>query len=227
MKNNLILVSVFLVLTYPSKAQSDSTQKIDYKNRYGIFTTPVSKNTQIDGVAIGLLMSVPWRHADYLKIDGLNLEISPFGAIGAPLAFIASIFSPFNRDTSDHSNGDLGSYNIFPEKNDTSSTLINGLSVSIGGTVRETKINGVTLNGLINFGDCTNGFELTGFMNLHHEFNGIIIAGFRNKTTTGKGVQIGLFNTCKSGRLIQLGLLNRIGKRVTPFINFSFKKNKA
>ena len=39
----------------------------------------------------------------------------------------------------------------------------------------------------------------------------------------GKGLQIGLFNSCKEGKVVQIGLLNKIGKRTIPLLNFKLK----
>jgi hypothetical protein len=187
-----------------------------------VWITPVAKNTTINGMAIGF-MAIPWIHADSLKINGLNAEISPFGFIAGIYALAGTFMSPFGRDTVDA--GDLGSNKVFPTEDDWSATTIKGISVSFGGLVRNSKLSGVSINGITCFTNQTSGFEVTGVMNLHYSFRGLVVAGLRNKVTTGRGLQIALINTCKSGRVVQLGLINKIGKRVVPLINFSSGKS--
>lgn len=106
-------------------------------------------------------------------------------------------------------------------------TKITGASICIGGVLGDTKITGLSLNGGISMAEEVVGVEATGVLNLHYSFRGIMIAGLRNKVTTGRGLQIGLFNTCRQGQVVQIGLINRIGKRITPIVNFSFRRKPA
>lgn len=186
-----------------------------------IFTTPVAKNTTINGLAVGLV-PVPWMNADRLKINGLNIDIQPFGIIGGIGNIIGTFIAPFGKDSSHRGANDIGSNKIFPEFEDSFSTEIKGVSLSMGGLPRQTKMDGLTINIVSSVANEMHGFEISGIMNLHYAFRGVMIAGLRNKTTTGSGVQIALFNNCRSGKVLQIGLINRIGKRVVPFINFSF-----
>lgn len=205
---------------------SQDTAKPVY-TRNVVWTTPVKKNTTINGLAIGL-SATTWKGADSLKINGLNIELEPFGLIAGVYALggtIVSLGSSEKKDSVIQAGGDLISRNIFTEKDPFVATKIKRISLSVGGLLSETAISGIAINGVVGFSNKMNGIELTGLMNLHYEFNGIMIAGLRNKVTTGKGLQVGLINTCKSGKLVQLGLVNRIGKRVTPLLNFSFKNS--
>ncbi|MDH7459698.1 hypothetical protein QEG73_00365 [Chitinophagaceae bacterium 26-R-25] len=185
-----------------------------------IWTTPVSKNTNVNGLAVGI-MAWPWMKADSLKISGLNIEISPFGLIGGIYGLWGTFV--FRRDTT---NAEAWASNrVFPEEDKFIETEIKGVSVSLGGLCGAANFSGTDINGFSCNANQMSGFELTGLMNLHYKFRGVMIAGLRNKVTTGNGVQIGLINTCKSGRVVQLGLINRIGKRIIPLINFSLNKS--
>ncbi|XZF13276.1 hypothetical protein ACTHGU_15925 [Chitinophagaceae bacterium MMS25-I14] len=186
-----------------------------------IFTTPVSKNTQINGLALGLAAG-PWINADTLNVNGVNIELDPAGPLVALFVSIETFISAFQRDSMKDSHF-TGNFTPFPDDT-TSNTTINGISVSLGGHMAGASVRGFCVNGFVGFEQESQGLELTGIMNLHYNFKGVICAFLRNKTTHGKGVQFALFNTCKEGRLVQIGLLNRIGHRVTPFVNFSFKK---
>lgn len=222
MLKQLIITCILIISCLLSYGQTDSTKNLTYRTRYLLFTTPVKKNTIINGVAVGI-MAVPWMKAESLKINGINIELEPMVVFVFPSVVFGSFFAPFRRDSLKQNESPLDNYNLFPERAVFYGTSINGINLS-GGGVSDSKINGISVNGLTAFAEEVNGIEITGVMNLHYSFNGVIIAGFRNKTTTGNGPQIGLFNTCKSGQLVQIGLFNRIGNRVIPLINFSLKK---
>ena len=218
-----VLFFTFILIKVTTVSGQDSTK---FRVRNVIWTTPVGKNTTINGISIGL-MAIPWMKADSLKINGLNLEVSPFGALNGFYAIVGTLFSPFHfnkKDTLNDDGGDLGSNKIFPDNPTYFLAKIKGLSISGGGMTRNTWFYGVGINGVIGFADKMQGIEITGMMNLHYEFKGVMIAGLRNKVTTGKGVQIGLINTCKQGQVFQVGLINRIGNRIIPLVNFSLKK---
>ena len=202
----------------------DSISKTMHQRNF-IWTTPVKKNTTINGVGLGLLEAVPWMKADLLVVNGLNVDVSFFGVFGVYYALFGSMAAPFNKNEKTQSGGeDLSTVKIYTDSSSEIQTIIRGISLSFGGIVRDTKIAGVTLNGGISYAQEVEGFEITGVMNLHYRFKGVMMAGLRNKVTTGKGMQIGLFNNCKQGQVFQIGLLNRIGKRIWPVCNFSFRK---
>ncbi len=202
----------------------DSLPKTYVRN--GVWATPVKKNTIVNGVAFGYIQAVPWMNADSLKINGLNLDVSLFCIWAGIYAVVGTLFSPFSRNSPSKNieEDPLGSRFVFVQKDTLFATKIKGVSIGAGGLASGTKISGLALNGVTSFADIVNGVEITGIMNLHYSFSGIQLAGLRNKVTTGKGLQIGFINTCKGGRVVQIGLINRIGKRIIPFVNFSLKK---
>ena len=205
-----------------------SQDTIPQKNytRNIIFTTPVAKNTTINGLALGLF-AIPWMKADSLRINGMSMDIEPFGAIAGIYAIFGTIAAPFvKEDSTSRGSSDIANNKIFPEKDSYFPTIIKGVSISFGGHSRLAKANGLSINGITSFASEISGFEITGIMNLHYSFNGVMIAGLRNKTTTGKGLQIALFNNCQVGKVFQIGLINRIGNRTTPFVNWRLGRGK-
>lgn len=222
----LMLIVLAFLMVERSYGQSVENIDIAYKTRNVIWGTPVSKNTKINGVAIGFL-TVPMFEAELLVINGLNIEASPFAVFGGVFAIVGTILSPFDFLTKHKSAPDSSGFrDFFPYFTDSISgrslTAINGLSISTG-LSRIDNLRGIGINALTSFPDEVKGLEVTGIMNFHYSFKGVIIAGFRNKTTTGEGLQIGLFNSCKEGKVVQIGLLNRIGNVTTPIININLR----
>ncbi|MFN8301549.1 MAG: hypothetical protein U0U46_03585 [Saprospiraceae bacterium] len=177
--------------------------------RYFIWPTPFySGQTTINGLGLGF---IAWPIADSARvtINGVNAEIFPasffsllFG--GADFPYMDSIDFYYNRVRK------------------FESTRINGLSASLGGTLNDGVVNGVQLGGLACFISRLNGLTVSGGFNTIYAFNGVSIAGLRNRSTRGRGVQIGLFNRCTDLKGVQIGLWNRNGKRGMPLINWRF-----
>jgi hypothetical protein len=221
LKFSISSVIVFVCISITSFSQDTISQK-NYTRNF-IFTTPVGKTTTINGLALGL-SATPWMKADSLRINGVSVDIEPFGVIAGMYALFGTFAAPFQKeDTTSRGMSDIVNSKVFPKEDDYFPTIIRGVSVSIGGQSRLTKMNGFSINGITSFAMEVNGFEITGIMNLHYSFNGVIIAILRNKTTTGNGVQIALFNNCQSGKVFQIGLINKIGKRTLPFLNWRLR----
>jgi hypothetical protein len=209
------LVAFLCAIVITAGAVAQSTDSVDHKmhTRNIIYTTPVKKNTRINGLAVGL-MAVAWMEADTLKVNGISVESGILGMVVFPYAIVDAIQN-LNHDTAVIN---------FPEPQDRPRAAINGISISGGGVTEGIDINGICLNGLVCGTGKMNGIEIALVSNISYKFNGLMIAGLNNKATTGKGLQIALINVCRQGQVIQIGLLNRIGRRIIPFINFSFKK---
>lgn len=101
-------------------------------------------------------------------------------------------------------------------------TIVRGLHASFGGFAGD-EISGLALNGLISFAVKANGIVITGMANELSQFKGIVISTLGNKSIKGAGLQVGLFNTCKHLKGVQIGLWNVNSKRKLPFINWCFK----
>jgi hypothetical protein len=190
--------------------------------------TPSNKHIIVSGLAIGLTAHPwsTWEDTLYVKVNGLNIEVGPLGIIGGiwgTMFGLGGVRDSSNKKMSFFTN------NNYP---DTSGyehvkygTKINGVSISLGG-ITETFNSGLIINGLSGICYETKGVQISGLLNSMYEFRGILIAGITNNTKRGKGLQIALINNCGSGQVFQIGLFNRIGKKVRPFINFNFKKEK-
>ncbi|SEW51945.1 hypothetical protein [Chitinophaga arvensicola] len=219
MKRIVTLCLLFLYFAPPAFAQ-DSLPKKHYM-RPIIWTAPVARNTTINGNALSLI-TLPWKKADTLQVNGLNLEFNPLTTFASIYAVMGVVLSPFGNKKKVEPFGEMGSPHVFPNDSSGHGAIVRGISLSGGGLMAN--LDGIGVNGLVSMAPHVRGLEISGIMNLHYDFRGVIIAGLRNKTTTGKGLQIGLINVSKGGQLVQLGLFNRIGKRITPIVNFSFKK---
>lgn len=190
--------------------------------------TPSNKHTVIAGLAIGFTAHPLGERSDslYVQINGLNIELGPFGIIGG---IYGTMFGLIGIPDSLNKKINFFNNNGYPEKSDFERveywTKVNGISLSFGG-ITETINTGIIINGLSGTPYKTNGIQISGLLNLQYEFNGILIAGISNKVKKGNGLQIALINNCDKGNVFQIGLFNRIGKKALPFINFSFKKEK-
>ncbi|TWF40564.1 hypothetical protein FHW36_104246 [Chitinophaga polysaccharea] len=224
MKHYLIWIVLFSLLqayTSPVAAQDSIPQR--HYTRTGAWTTPVKRNTTINGIALSF-MTIPWMKADTLEVNGLNLEIGPLAAFGAVYNVIGLVSSPFVRKNGATSRyGEmLGNFSVYPDADSGEVCLVRGLSLSAGGALACTR--GISINGLTSMNSSVHGLEITGLVSIHYEFQGIMIAGLHNKSTYGRGLQVGLINACKAGKVVQIGLINKIGRRILPFVNCSFRK---
>jgi hypothetical protein len=102
---------------------------------------------------------------------------------------------------------------------DTAETVINGLSLSMGGEIN-VAVNGINLAGIVTMGPSLNGISVTALFSQCHHFRGIVVAGIHNYAKKGIGLQIGIFNKCEKLKGLQIGLWNKSGKRGLPFINW-------
>ena len=202
---------LFFLISHFVKAQNTLDTSAP-RIRNFIFTTPVGKNTVINGLAIGFC-PVPWGDAQRLSINGVSISASPLDPI---LAFFAIVYSiGLKREDST-----ISDRNFYLKEADTVKDFFNGLI--LGSFTSGPHSNGINVSAVLNHSSTMNGLSISGISNYHYSFNGILIAGLRNKTTKGRGLQIALLNRCKEGKIVQIGLLNKIGKRTTPFINFQF-----
>ena len=217
----LFLLTVATSHTACAQADPEEAEPAKMRTRYVLFTTPVKKDTQVHGIALGL-MAVPWGHAKRLHINGLNLELEPWAALMAGVGVVMPVVALFKKmpdgavaETAPPDSAATTQYQ---------GTIIRGVSVSGGGLASDTRLYGLSLNGLLGMAE-SYGVMVSGLMNGSDDFSGLQLAAVGNMSAQGRGLQIGLFNTCLNGRVLQLGLLNRIGNRITPVVNFRFRKS--
>ncbi len=180
-----------------------------FDRRYPIWFTPCGVE-EINGIAFGLLAEnlKNFDNQDTLTINGLNIEVNPFK--------IFSVIGPYTPPYIDS----LAIYENHLRGKET--TTVNGLNFSVMGNVGLRESNGITLNGFHYMILKSNWISVTGMNSAIYEFNGLAISVLRNKATIGKGLQIGLFNSCKNLKGFQIGLWNTNGKRSLPLINWDF-----
>ena len=176
------------------------------------FCTPVGKTSRINGLEVGFAAR-PWLDADSLEVTGITIEINPLSPVSGIAAILSAPIAVFKRG-----NDELINCDSFPQPYPNRPSTVNGLTVS-SGVWPGTNLNGVSLSLSGNFANTSDGVGVSGIVNMHYRVNGISVALLRNKATIAKGVQIGLFNSCKQGRVLQIGLINRAGNRIIPFVN--------
>lgn len=185
--------------------------------------TPSGKHTVVKGLAIGL-SAKPWKDSASMHINGMNLELGPMGLV---FALWGTVFG-----LAGHKDARTGKRISFFRNLEDSSvtddtrfpTMVNGASISLLG-LTDTYNKGIFINGLAGESRNTKGIQLSGLLNMTDRLDGLSLATVANVAIKANGVQIGLVNNCHSGNVVQIGLFNRIGKRVIPFVNFRFRKD--
>lgn len=217
---------LLLMVTEKPAAQQNTPPDQVEKKFFGL--TPPKKHKQITGLGFGW-NAHPWTASQdtlYVRIQGLNIELGPTGIIGGIYGTVlgwVGVKDSQNRRTSFFSKYGYADSAVLTYSR--YGTKIKGLSISLGG-LTETYNYGLMLNGLAGMPYVVHGVQISGLLNDSYLFKGLMIAGLSNRSTIGKGVQIGLINNVKTGQLVQIGLFNRIGNRVLPFINMRFKKDR-
>lgn len=215
MKIHGVLVFVFLLTYYSFNSYSQDTiqTKHVFQRRNFIWFVPSHAN-EINGISIGAWASTEISRVDSIKIRGISVEVNPIAIYAGPILIISSLLSPFY--TKDN-NPEAILYNnsVYPD-NIEETVTVTGLGIS---TVSGHSTNGVNITATGASGSYMNGTSISGVANIYYDFNGVLIAGLQNKTTKGKGLQIGLFNYCQDCKGVQIGLLNKMGRRILPFIN--------
>lgn len=211
MKTRIVLLTV---LFFNGLVYASDPIKIDsLKPRF--FGTSPSKNVRnVNGVMFKYFdedeNNIP------KKINGLGLGLNPVGL------FFPALLLVYLPDAGKWNlNNDYG---IVPENE---MNKINGVQLSLI-NMEPTVTNGLEINvsSNINTYATTNGAALSPFFNLHHEVKGVSVAPLANIGQKCRGLQIGLYNSCKDFRGIQIGAWNKNGKRKLPLINWNFKKQE-
>jgi hypothetical protein len=82
------------------------------------------------------------------------------------------------------------------------------------------QINSLQISGAFNNVNEVKGIQISGFLNYADVVKGVQIAGMVNHARRVRGLQIGIINTAKDCDCLQIGLLNRSGRRWLPFVNW-------
>jgi hypothetical protein len=202
-KRILLFILLFLVTGF---AYTQETKiRIPKKTRNIIWFTPNAAH-QVNGVAIGLQALSVNENDRKLFINGLNADMGILSLMGLPYAVDYWLSSKSKRKPG-------------VMECDTAETIINGLSLSMGGEVSVT-VNGINVAGIVTLASSLNGVSVTALFSHCSHFRGIVIAGIHNNAKKGTGLQIGLFNKCEKLKGLQIGLWNKSGKRGLPFLNW-------
>lgn len=187
-----------------------------YTVRNFIWYTPNAVE-KINGVALGIyadnMKNDFFDERDSLKINGLNLELNPFGFIAL---MDPHLIAPF-PDSIEY-------YNKFIRRD--IGTIINGVSISGFFIAHEGKVQGANFTGGYSMFYEIHGLSISGISNFSYKFNGVSVAALYNRATEAKGLQIGLYNKSTNMRGVQIGLWNTNGRRSLPFINWQFRDKK-
>lgn len=176
-----------------------------FRRRHIAWLLPTGVN-QINGLAMGLHTGNIM--GERLTVNGINTSID-FITMFITMRSAFELFSHLEvKNEEDSLDTDLYL------------TRLNGISLSMGGTILCHDIRGIALNGGVCIAFKTRGIILSGITNQIHDFKGIVIGGLRNASVHGRGLQIGLVNTCKNFKGLQIGLWNVNGKRKLPFLNW-------
>ncbi len=181
--------------------------------RYVLWITPTGKNNVIiDGLALGI-MAQPASPEGSLRINGINVEVLPLAVFTMPGSMVLTMLN-------------VPEGNLYAEAPERSNSVIHGVSIS-GGMFEQVEMHGLSLNLINSYVGFSYGTEMSFVMNSNYSFSGSQLSGWGNRAVEGHGLQFGLFNSCQSGRVVQIGMFNRIGNRVLPLINFDLRKKSG
>jgi hypothetical protein len=219
-----ILVAILLCLfgQYVSAQTAIRPGNID---TVSFHLSPKDKHVVVNGASLGWSIH-PWSVGTdtcFVEMNGFNLELGPMGIIGGIWGTMYGLAGEKDENGNRISFFSKHQY-VDSIYNSKYGTFVNGVSVSVGG-IGEAFNKGVIINGLSCFSYKTTGLLVSGLVNCNYKSTGLSIAGLANVAHVVKGVQIGLINKCETGQVVQLGLFNRIGKRIVPIINFRFRKD--
>jgi len=220
-ESGLLLTAQGLNLIYESEGQTYYYEGIEEKPQTFVKNDHyITRNIglipfdvdEVNGVALSLLTS-PINDQKSRKVNGFLLEAEPMSMFRNVLWFMHGML--LTPDSSLATNTD--DMNVFVE----------GFTISLMGPSSKSIYSGMTLAGVYTGIYTMKGVSITGLHTMTHDFNGVMISGVRNQSRKGKGLQIGLFNSCKDLRGIQIGLWNKNERRSLPFINWQFSKKKV
>lgn len=217
MPNKIIILIILLVSSLCLQGQS----RMNRSKRYVLWFTP-SGASSIYGLAVGIMADPEFTDDDHQEIYGINCEVGPWGAFAFLFVPLTTMFAPFSSET-DPSQF-LWSGNAYLEY-EKPEIFIRGLNLSLGGHGGPTQITGISLNGVFTSTIISEGFSAALLMNVTYSFNGVMLS-LRNKATTGKGLMFGMLNNCDDCTGVQIGFLNRMGRRVLPLINWRRKSKR-
>lgn len=228
------ILRVFLLVVFFLSSFVSVSQERKKRNIFPIWTYH-RKNTNIHGLSLGAF--TVFDEPRKVKTNGIKLEL-----IGVGLLLPMIPQSPIVTTDSNYINW----------MRSEASERINGINLSVSGSVCECKTNGIVIGGYAQIHREINGLSASLVMNLIQKQSGLQLAILSNETfklrgaqfglanwgykANGlqvgaynysdqmKGTQIGIYNKAKKLRGFQIGLWNVNHKRKLPFINWNFEK---
>lgn len=183
-----------------------------------VFWIMPTKAEKVNGICWTLLSPSFSKENNMTTINGLNISTDLLFLITSPFITVHLVLDK---------NAHKHFFSEYIETHENVTELkINGLNIGTG-SLETTEINGVNIQAMYFITGKIKGLSLTPLVSKIYEYKGLLITGLYNKTTIGKGVQIALINDCKDCQGVQIGIINKMGKRTLPFINMRFKKKKS
>lgn len=182
-----------------------------------IWFTP-TRAKEINGLALGTFPSSAWYNNDSLIIKGVHLEVNPIMLLAIPYVVFGSIASPFIWSDTVQERNRFSAY--FDTTLGTSYSTVSGINIGVLGSGEMNHYKGISVSSVATIGRSFKGVSITAGQNLIYEYKGLLIAGLMNNVSKGRGLQIALINRCKDCKGVQIGLLNTMGKKTLPVINF-------
>ncbi|MFG6686613.1 LA_2272 family surface repeat-containing protein [Mariniflexile sp. HNIBRBA6329] len=183
-------------------------------NRYVVWFSPEKKATKVNGLMLNFFpnnVNSSDTFGGYPNVNGVELNLNPLVVFALYPLMVGIIVPEFYKPPEeDFSSIDFKNFKV-----------INGIHANIL-NLESTVTNGLELNLYGSFNSKTNGVSFAFILNKHYEVNGITFAYMGNQDIVCNGIQIGLFNTCRNLKGVQIGLYNKNQKRSLPFINWSF-----
>lgn len=172
-----------------------------------------SKITKTNGVAFNYFIPIGDPNKKRPTTNGIEIDINPLTIIMAPIAGMANII---------HFSSYIVMENNIDKKMFENLKKVNGIHASLI-KLNPMIVNGIDLNVSGTYKSKINGISLSGLTNKQSVINGMTISVLGNDNIICNGLQIGLFNSSKTLKGIQLGVWNTNQKRSFPLINWNFK----
>jgi hypothetical protein len=209
-----IVVALVLIIFCHNLFGQDTLVKKDI-NRYVIWFSPEKKATHVHGFMLNFMPNGFINSngiEGYPNVNGIELNVNPLVVFPLYQLMIGIIIPEFYKPPEEA----LSGINFEDFK------IINGIQVAIVNT-ESTFTNGIELSCFGSFNSRIDGVAFAIFMSKHYVVNGISFATMGNQDIVCNGIQIGLFNTCRNLKGIQIVLWNKNQKRALPFLNWNFK----
>lgn len=176
-----------------------------------------SDSTTILGLSVGF---TPVRLGTNTVTVGVKCDFSPIGLLMPLIPQSPLSQSQIEHDTLPSTDSLESVYGITASIG-SASGIVNGLNFNgLGGITR--KLRGVSASFHANYDEDMIGFQVAFLANQAFDAKGIQVGAGNCVFGTLRGVQIGIYNRAERGTFLQLGLMNRAGKRHLPLINMNF-----